>query len=234
MTVGKIGIYTIDPTELKKLCLQAADATGIGKALGGTPLEEMLDITKELKDETGTLRPNDTTKIGVRLLEGLSLAYLAEFYRNTANPDADYTVGVNIADDYAQQTELHLSDGILLEIDKPTGKNRRLPFQQVVAQNVIGNNKGIDIEEEVIKQLNSKVQRRDTYSDISGLILAILPDDKSASLDAKKIIEQCDVESFNPTFILGYSDNLHKCTVLHLTKDMNEDIARQHVMFLRG
>lgn len=233
MTVGKIGIYTIDPAELKKLCLQAAGAVGIDKALGSTPLEDILDITKELKDETGTLRPNDATKIGIRLLEGLSLAYLAEFYQNTANPDMDYTVGVNIADDYTQQAELHLSDGILLEVDKPTGKNKRLPFQQVMAQNVIGKNKGVDIEKEVVKQLNGKVQRRDTYSDISGLILAILPDDKSASLDAKKIIEQCDVESFKPTFILGYSDNLHKCTVLHLTKDMNEDTARQHVMFLR-
>lgn len=234
MTVGKIGIYTIDPAELKKLCLQAADAAGIGKALGGTPLEEMLDITKELKDETGTLRPNDSMKIGIRLLEGLSLAYLAEFYQNTANPDTDYTVGVNIADDYAQQTELHLSDGILLEINKPTGKNRRLPFQQVMAQNVIGKNKGVDIEKEVVKQLNGKVQRRGTYSDISGLILAILPDDKSGSLDAKKIIEQCDVESFKPTFILGYSDNLHRCTVLHLTKDLSEEAIKRQSMFLQG
>jgi len=230
---GKIGIYTIDPIELKGLCLQAAEVAGLNKALGGKLLEEMLDITKELKDETGTLKSGDVN-IGIRLLEGLSLAYLAEFYQRVANPDTEYTVGVNIGDDYKQQTELHLSDGILLEINKPTGKNRRLPFQQVMAQNVIGKNKGIDIEAEVIKQLNGKVQRRSDYSDTSGLIVAILPDENSRGLQADKIVEECDVESFKPTFILGYSDNLHKCTVLHLTKDLDEETTKQQAMFLKG
>lgn len=84
--------------------------------------------------------------MGIRVLEGLSLAYLAEFCQKVANPNTDYAVGVSIGDDYKQQTELHLSDGILLEIDKTTGKNRRLPFQQVMAQNIIGKNKGTNIE----------------------------------------------------------------------------------------
>jgi hypothetical protein len=231
--ISKIGIYTIEPLELKKLCLQAAEVAGLNKAFGGKPLEEILDITKELKDDTGTLKTGDV-KIGIRLLEGLSLAYLAEFYQRVADPDTEYTVGVNIADDYKQQTELHLSDGILLEINIPTRKSRRLPFQQVMAQNILGSNKGIDIEEETIKQLSNKVQRRSDYSDVSGLIVAILPDENSRGLQADKIIEKCDVESFKPTFMLGYSDNLYKCTVLHLTKNLNEETINQQAMLLEG
>lgn len=42
MKATKIGIYTIEPPELKKVYLQAADVAGVDKVFGSKPIEEIL------------------------------------------------------------------------------------------------------------------------------------------------------------------------------------------------
>jgi hypothetical protein len=151
-------------------------------------------------------------------MELLSMAYLTTYYQHFDTESKKYFIGVDIEDSRKRQTEreLYLSDGVLC-VHAEQG-DTITPFQQVMAQNVLGANVEHSIQEEIIQQTNNKIARRSTYNDACGLIISALPG--NATFDVAAFLDSCDAEAFSPTFLMVYREGLKTCMVEYLDNSM--------------
>ena len=218
---NNIGLATIDSAHLQSMCLKIISKHGT-KGLSGSSVASLIEITKNIEDPNNVLcKFENGAGIKIRTYEALALSYLTEYYQLMSSGENRYVIGVDIDDRFRSDTdrELYLSDGVLGVVNNKTKKMIQfMPFQQVLAQNILGNAKK-DIQTTIIDEINRKVSRRNDYNDKSGLIVSVLPKDGSC-IKLDEIIKQCNIESFLPSYLLIYEDNMFKCRVFHLTKDL--------------
>lgn len=231
------------PEDLLKLCLALIDREGVTSILGRKQVSDVIEINKHIIDphNINNSRFKNGFDISLRITEALSLSYLALYYQNQAKQDLQYVIYVDVENDFKNGSgeELYLSDGVLAVIDNKTDTPSIFsPFQQVIAQNIIGGNKTKNIQDLIIQELNKKIARRNTYNDTSGLIVSVLPS-YGSKIDLGEIINKCDVEKFLPTFFLLYSDDFGTCQVMHIdkglaTKGEELDRVRQQSLIIHG
>lgn len=229
----KLAYVSTNPNDLMLVCLKAIKSNKLLDVIGRKQPSDFVDITQIIVDPNNIKDTHfkNGFNINLRITEALSLAYLALYYQHHAKRDVKYMVNVDIDDNFKNesQRELYLSDGALGEVDATTGEpGQFFPLQQVIAQTVIGKNTHSRIEDVIIQEMNKKTAKRDTYNEVSGLIVSVLPGHGS-NLQLDEIIQKCDVEKFLPTFLLLYSDGFETCQVIHLDKALatkGEEIAR--------
>lgn len=205
---------------LYHICQKIVKKYGILAAMSGKAVSEFEEDEVIFDDILG-IESYFKRKDGIilRTIEAISMAYICFYYENKASPKDTYYIGVDIEDKLKGQTEreVYFSDG-LLSWHKEGRAPIITPFQQVSAQNVVGANKGIDIQKEIIKMIVAKCNRRNTYGEVYGLIVSVLPE--SGSIDIAQICEECDLTAFSPTLLLVYEDNLKTCLVIDLTRNL--------------
>ena len=220
----------INPGNLMELCWEVIERHGLKKALSGRTISDMIDdMDIKMNDPLGIAGYFEKgTRITLSTIEALSMVYLTFYYQHKANPNSKYVIGIDIEDDMKKlYKEEYLSDGLLAEHYKKE-EPRISPFQQVMAQNLLGENKGKNIEDEVIKQCKRKTDRRDSYNKICGLLITVITD--GGSIDLKRICDECDIRSFEPTFLLLYQDNLKECMVVELGKNLTLEDMKERAL----
>jgi hypothetical protein len=212
--------FVASPGNIFDICFRIVDTYGVEKAIAGKPISDYPNIHINTDDQDALQSYfKHGTKIQLSVVEALSMAYVATYYQQKSKDDKQTTYGiaVDIEDKNSNQTakELYFSDGVLA-INSKTKGDTITPFQQVIAQNIVGKNQNTNIEDEVIRQFKRKLNRRSTYNEISGLIVSMLP--SGGSLDIEKVMLECNVDEFEPTFMVIFTDDMKTAEVLFLHK----------------
>lgn len=228
MEKDKLRYTLVNSGNLMHIALEIVKKHGI-KAISGKAISDIEDVGTSFEDPTGIAGYfTGEKKITLSTIEGLSMAYVVEYYKHHASPGTEYLIGVDVEDklDSLTERELYLSDG-LLAVHKGDKIESITPFQQVMAQNIVGRNTTLGIEDEIIERANNKIARRNDYNTVSGLIISAIP--SGGRIDLDKICKACDMEAFLPTFLILYKDNLDRCTVFHLDNNIKtiDDLKEQ-------
>jgi len=211
----KLRYFVVNPGNAFDVCFEIVKRYGLGKAMSGKPVSSFDDINIQAEDVSGLSSHFQLgAQITLSTLELLSMAYLVTYYQQLDIEPQKYFIGVDIEDGRKGQTEreLYLSDGLLAI----HGQNEETitPFQQVIAQNIVGSNAERSIQEEIIRQAKNKIERRSDYNDVSGLIISVLPGNNT--FDLVSLLDSCDMEVFSPTFLMIYREGLTTCMVEYL------------------
>lgn len=214
--------FTTTPGQLLDVSFGIVDQHGIAAAMSSREISSYKNIDIYIQDQAKSSQYfKDGGKILLSVIEAVSMAYVAIYYQQTSSDKSlKYSIGVDIQDRHKRLTEREyfLSDGVL-SVSGGTQDDRLTPFQQVTAQNILGkSNQKLDIEAEIIKQINRKISRRRSYNDISGLIISACTN--GGSIDISKIVDQCDLEAFQPTFLIVYKDDFKSATVFYLDNNI--------------
>jgi hypothetical protein len=224
--------YTgVKPGNAFDVCFKIIEKYGLGKAMSGKAVSDFGDVDIEIEDPSNVSKHFQSgSRITLSTIELLSMAYLTTYYQNQDTEPKKYFIGVDIEDGRKGQTEreLYLSDGVLC-IHAKDGETIT-PFQQVIAQNIVGPNAKNSIQEEIIRQTKKKIERRSTYNDVCGLIISALPG--NASFDVAALLDSCDMEAFSPTFVMIYREELKTCLVEYLDNSIDsiEDLKERIFM----
>jgi hypothetical protein len=203
------------PAQLLCWGYEIIDASGLHKVLQGRDdISKLVDTKMEFTDDI----ENDGAFSGeahIKLspLEALTLAYIGVYYSQITS-GFDYYIGFEMEDAYKNQSEQMISDGLLMQY---VGKVQEaiVPFQETKAIGILPNNKHA-IEDIIVEAINKKIARRATYPQTCNLVISILS--PNSSIDYKRIVDACDVATFDQVFAMEYvGNNLRTCAVHDLT-----------------
>ncbi len=219
MEKDKIRYFQVTPGTLFDICFKIIKIHGLSKAISGKEISKYDNVDIYIEDEKKSAPYfKDGGKVLLSVPEAISMAYVATYYREKASDKKahTYSIAVDIEDKHKSLTarEQYLSDGVLAIKGTQHKDDSITPFQQVMAQNVIGKNIGNDIEQEIISQIKRKTNRRSSYHDVSGLIIGIYTN--GGSVDIANIAKHCDLEEFQPVFLIFYMDDLKRARVMYL------------------
>lgn len=199
------------------ICTRVIDKVGIDRAITGRKISELVPgIGFTLNDPDSIGHRFTSSKINLSVTEAMSLGFIGLFLEKRA-PGCKTAIAVQIEDAYSSQTEQIFSDGGIA-VTNNNKEARLVPFQEASAQNVKGDNTSEVIQDTLIREIARKTgrKRRGDYPYEAGLVITILPKERS-SIKVDEVFKQCDVEAFDPTFLVLYQDN-------SLTKTMVFDL----------
>lgn len=220
-----IGMNSIDPKDLFAICVQVARKYGTKNLLGSKRLSVLYDepldykesvfIGKEISNNGKQSAPTFLRTLDISWIEALNLCWIAHYFKRNTPNDITHLVGIEVDTKYLPQTELMLSDGVLVFVKGEELIHSQI-FQQTIAQNIYGSNRDSKIEEEAIKQINAKAAKRDSYAVSCGLGLGIITENDD--IDIERIITESNADTFYPSYAVVYKDNFSHVEVYPLNK----------------
>ncbi len=160
--------------------------------------------------------------IDISVAELLSVGVIG-FYYQQHNKEA-WNVLVGVDDSAKANVELILSDGA---IQRASGGSRTV-FQQVLAQGY-HLPKGVTIEDEIIRNIKKKTDRRSDYPKDCGLIVSVYAD--KGDVDFQKVMAASDMKAFGIYFCIIYQmPKLERCLVYPLNDSFDGQIFLANMM----
>lgn len=199
--LGSKRIYQLDESEL------------IIGAMGEIPVSPLVKNPHSLKSKKFVPR------VELTWIESLSISFIAYYHNQRLGKDTATLIGVQVDTGYSAQTELMLSDGILLFLDNGVLAYSHI-YQQVMAQNLYGKQNAQELTEEVIGVIKKKAMRRASYADGCGLIVSVVTDD--TELDITRIIREGEADMFYPSFLVLYRNNFEDVDIYGINKKILE------------
>lgn len=221
----KVGTMEMPPQQLVKLCMKAAKKQDykLNKLLSGRALE--VAEAEKFKDVGSQQVMEKISDRSIRLSwsEALGLGLAAMFLERLNKNEEKLRAGVRIDDAHQNESELLLSDGFI------GNKAGITPFQQVMAQNLLGKNQGKRIEPIVKDSLSMKFKKRKSYNFHHGLIVSIFQPPfsrvrETGELLAHRIMHLGYHKIFYPTVLIIYRNDLSRCSIFLLEGDNQEVI----------
>ena len=210
------------------------NANNLSVLISRKKISDLIKLDKIINDEKNILQLfSEGIGFDLRFYECLSLAYVCRYNEHHAKLGSDYILCVDVDDRFKGQTdkELFFSDGVMAHVINGEIK-AFTPMQQVLAQNLLGDNNGKTIADILIEEANKKIKRRDSYNDISGLIISVIANDDP--IDMNNIIKSIDTNAFLPTFLVvyGVAGNLKTATVMYLSGEITsyEELKRRSLI----
>lgn len=200
----------MNPDELLRLCMNAVQAIGLKTwlVLSGRPLSQQFDSKLHIRD-TKEKAQFSGESIELSWREALGLAVIALYHQAFLKPYRFRAI-LQVDDAARRSKEQTMSDGAITRTDKKT----RQPFQQVLAQNIIGTNKNKNIESIVLDCVKDKASKRSSYPTSAGLAVSVFP--SKGAINIGKLTSLSEANVFKPTLLLLFQHDFKKADVYRL------------------
>jgi hypothetical protein len=217
-------LQALSKDQLAAICVKVARKYGTKKLLGSKGLYQYEGTEVDINPDEFLGSPYTKRKgklniakprLEISWLEALSLSWIAHYHYKYID-NVDFLISAQVDDKYKNGTELMLSDGILVYVENAQVTYSHI-FQQVMAQNLYGKNKGIDINEELIRQINKKAERRESYAHGCGLIASAVSNGQD--IEIERIITESNAEKFYPSYLVVYEHYFSKVKIYPLIKE---------------
>lgn len=223
----KITTHELSPRRVIQICMKFAKEHDYD--LGVLLTSKRLGVLDELKlrpEEVGGLAKQfKETAIDLSWKEALGVALSGEFFNRLGGGKQKHRIGVQIGEHHAKQKELLLSDGFISRVGSGI-----IPFQEVVAQNIVGKDKGKKIKDVLKRTVSEKIAKRNTYNLNHGLIINVFQPSFSGAIGlsgqllVREMVDWGYANKYYPTFLIIYRNDLSICDI-YLLNRMTDNLA---------